>query len=324
MLNQENFCIKPYNVPILFIIFRRKDFALEVIKAIAKVKPQTLYISQDGSRNAKEEKVVLETRNAVLAEINWDCKLTVWTHGKNLGLKKHIPEALGKFFKNEEYGIYFEDDTIPTKEFFCYEKELLQKYKSDKRIFAINGTNLYPDLINNKYSYYLSQLGCFWGVGMWRRSWLLYDSKISDIENFKYTNYRDYIFDRKFILYLKVFLNLVKENKLNTWDYQLTYSAIKNKKYFIGPSKNLVKNSGFGKASTNPFLQKYVTNTHYIDKFKLNHPKILTYNKSVDKIYFKKMYKFFHIRILLTVLFFQFPRKMRNIIAKVIKYISNV
>jgi hypothetical protein len=316
--------IKRFDIPILFIIFRRKDTALQVIRAIAKVKPETLYISQDGPQNEKEKKEVLEVRKAVLSRVNWDCKLTMWTYKKNLGLKKHIPKALDKFFKDNECGIYLEDDTVPSNEFFYFEKELLQKYKNDERIFAVNGTNLYPSLIRNKYSYYLSQLGCFWGVGMWKRSWKLYDSKMSDLKSFRFYNYKDFIFSRNFFLYLKVFLNLIKENKLNTWDYQLTYSAIKNKKYFLAPSVNLVKNIGFGKTSTDPFLQKYKTRTYFVKKFRLNHPNKLIYDKAVDKIYFKEMYKLFHIRILLTVLFFTFPCKMRKNIARFIKFINNV
>jgi len=58
-----------FNVPVLFIIFRRKDAALKVIEAIAKVRPKKLYISQDGPRNSEEIRQVSETREAVLSKI---------------------------------------------------------------------------------------------------------------------------------------------------------------------------------------------------------------------------------------------------------------
>jgi len=157
---------KRFDVPILFIIFRRKDTALQVIDAIAKVKPEKLYISQDEPRNEKEKKEVLETRKAVLSRINWDCKLTFWKHSKNLGLRKHIPQAFDRFFEKEEYGIYLEDDTLPNEDFFYFQRELLKKYKDNDNIFFIKSTNFYPNIMKSQYSYYLTQLGSVWDMGI--------------------------------------------------------------------------------------------------------------------------------------------------------------
>ena len=45
-----------YNIPILFIIFRRKDTALKSFERIKQVKPAKLYIACDGAReNIKGE-----------------------------------------------------------------------------------------------------------------------------------------------------------------------------------------------------------------------------------------------------------------------------
>ena len=231
-----------------------------------------------------------------MSKINWDCDLKTYFHDKNLGFKKHIPEALDIFFRDNEYGIYLEDDNVPSKEFFYFEKKLLQKYKNDQSIFAINGTNLYPNLGNNKYPYRLSQLGCFWGAGIWRRSWELYNSEILDLNKFLYPDYKDYIFSKKYFIYLKFFLNLVNKNMLAAWDYQLVYSAIKNRKYFISPSRNLVNNIGLNNVSTNPFLQDYKTGVNSAGTSEIIHPKELIYSKEEDKKYFGEMYKFFYLR----------------------------
>ena len=308
-----------YKVPILLIIFKRKDTALQVIDAIAKVRPKVLYISQDGPRNEKERKEVLETRQAVLSEINWNCDLKTFFHDRNLGFKKHIPEALDIFFKDNEYGIYLEDDNVPSPEFFYFQKELLGKYKDDQRILAINGTNLYPDLNENKNSYRLSQLGCFWGVGIWRRSWKLYNPETPDLDSFRYSDYKDYIFSKKYFIYLEFFLNLVKKNMLAAWDYQFVYSAIKNRKYFISPSHNLVNNIGLNNVSTNPFLQNYKTSVGFTNTFKIIHPKELIYSKEEDEKYFGEMYKFFYLRIILNKIFYSFPVKVRDKVSSFLK-----
>lgn len=279
-----------FNIPILFIIFRRKNTALRVIRAIAKVKPRKLYISQDGPRNENEKLEVLATREAILSKIDWDCRVTVWTHDENLGLIKHIPGALDKFFEKEEYGIYLEDDTVPSEDFFYYEKELLEKYKTDKRIFSINATNFFPGLLKIKQSYYLTEIGDIWGMGLWKRSWNLYRPDIKDFSKLsKEEEYKSYFFSRKFRFYLETFCKAVIKGKLNTWDVQLIYAAVKNKMFFIAPKVNLVNNIGLGNKASNISLQTYYKSFGKI--FPLLHPKKLIYNKTNDILYFDNLLK---------------------------------
>lgn len=312
---------KYFNVPVLFIIFRRKDTALQVINAIGKVKPKKLYISQDGPRSGEEEQV-LETRKAVISRINWDCELTTWFHKKNLGLKKHIPLAFDNFFKSEEYGIYLEDDTLPNNDFFYFQKEMLERYMNDDNIFYIKATNFYSDLIKCKYSYFPTQLGSVWGMGIWKRSWKLYNREITGLKEFTYKNYNDYIFDRKYISYLRVFLKAIKKGKLNTWDFQLNYALIKNKKYCIAPSVNLVRNIGINRNSTNVFLQNYEKDCEEI--FPLRHPKSLKYSKKRDIIYFNNLVKYFNIRIILINIYLSLSPESKAIISNIFSFFNKV
>ena len=302
-----------FDLPILLIIFARKDTALRVIDAIAKVKPRKLYISQDGPRNPKEEEEVLRVRNSVLSKINWDCKLTVWTHKKNLGLKKHIPEAFDKFFRNEEYGIYLEDDTLPSTDFFYFQKELLEKYKDDTRIFSINGTNFYPDKINSKKSYYFSKIGDIWGFGLWKRSWRLYDMDLKSFDTISIAkNYNSYFFNRRYKYYLETFWKAIIDKRLSSWAMQLVYAAVKNDMLFITPAVNLVNNIGMTKAASNPSLQFY--NKKFGDPFPLRHPDEVTYDSSHDLTYFRHMLKGGWGRIFLSDLYLHFsPGTRRSI-----------
>lgn len=305
--------IKQFDVPILFIIFRRKDTALKVIKAIAKVKPKKLYISQDGPRNRDEEKEILETRETVLSKVNWNCQLTLWTHKKNLGLKKHIPEALNKFFKNEKMGIYLEDDTLPSKEFFYFEQELLEKYKDDKRIFSINGTNFYPEIIKSKDSYYLSKIGSVWGFGLWRRSWKLYKSNMTGFKKeLKLKEYNNYFFSRKHRFYLEAFWKTIKRGGLDSWAMQLIYAAITNNTYFITPSVNMVNIINKGESVTNISIQEYYKS--YESPFPIKFPKNLSYNKKYDMAYFGKMLKGGWVRLWLINLYLHMPSEFKKLI----------
>jgi len=307
------------DIPIVLIIFRRKNTALKVIDAIAKVKPKKLYISQDGPRNSSEKEHILETRKAVLSRINWDCELVTWFHKKNLGFKNHIPPILDKIFEMEDCCIYLEDDTLPSKQFFILQKELLEKYKHDKRIFAIKGVNLYPELTKTKHSYYLSQIGGCWGIGMWKRTWALYESEPKDLDNFRYAEYKKFIFSKKFFLRLKFFLKLVGEGKLDAWDYQLTYAAIKNKMYFINSCSNLVKNIGVEDNPTNIFLKKYSFSLDSESVDRIFHPRKLIYQKKLDKGYYQKMYKFTYLRLCANKIFYHLPDTLRDMAKNILR-----
>lgn len=295
-----------FQVPILFIIFRRRDTALQVINAIAEVKPRKLYISQDGPRNKKEESEVLETREAVLSKINWECQLTVWTHKENLGLRKHIPGALDKFFKKEESGIYLEDDTLPSSDFFYFQKELLEKYKNDKRIFSINGTNFYPEITKIKDSYFLSKMGDIWGMGLWRRSWKLYDPEMGDFNLIsKAPEYKSYFFSSRYKFYLETFWRAIIAGRLDSWAMQIVYAAVKNNMYFIAPKYNMVNNIGIANRASHLSLQQYQKD--FGDIFPLQHPKQLEYHNNYDIVYFNNMLKGGWLRVFLIRAYLSLP-----------------
>lgn len=306
---------KTFDVPVLFIIFRRKDTALQVIEAIAQVKPKNLYISQDGPRNKNEEKDVVETRKAVLSRVSWDCKLTIWTHKKNLGFKKHIPGALNNFFKDNKYGIYLEDDTVPNNDFFYFQKVMLEKYKDDKRIFSISGANLYSDLTRCGYSYYLSKVGSVWGCGLWRRSWHLYDVHMNSLSGISgEAKYKSYFFNRKYRFYLESLWKAIKVGGVNSWAMQFVYAAITNNMYFITPKVNLVNNIGVNKSGSNPSLQNYRTDSGNI--FPLRHPKFLKYSRDNDVVYFSNMLKGGWLRLVLMKIYLSLSPEIKLIIRK--------
>ena len=45
------------HAPVLFIVFNRPDTTIKVFEAIRKAKPKRLYISSDGPREEKMEKI---------------------------------------------------------------------------------------------------------------------------------------------------------------------------------------------------------------------------------------------------------------------------
>ena len=119
-----------YNIPILFIIFRRKDIALQSFERIKQVKPSKLYIACDGAReNVKgEAELVKATQESILQQIDWECNVRTLFQKENLGCGKGVYTAINWFFENEEEGIIIEDDCVLQSSFFPFAEELLNKY----------------------------------------------------------------------------------------------------------------------------------------------------------------------------------------------------
>ena len=66
-----------YKIPVLFVIFKRKDTSLKSFEQIKKVRPEHLYIACDGPRPHVEGEadMVEATRKAVLDAIDWECEV---------------------------------------------------------------------------------------------------------------------------------------------------------------------------------------------------------------------------------------------------------
>ena len=85
-----------YKTPILLIIFRRKDVALQSLERIRKVQPAKLYIACDGPRMGVEgeQEQVNATRQAVLNAIDWECDVHTLFQTQNLGCSMGVYTAI--------------------------------------------------------------------------------------------------------------------------------------------------------------------------------------------------------------------------------------
>lgn len=237
-----------FNTPILFLIFNRFDTTKQVFSVIKKVRPQKLYIASDGPRNSREEEneIVDSVRKYVLYNIDWDCEVKTLFRDQNLGCGKAVSSAIDWFFENVEEGIILEDDCLPDESFFYFCEDLLNYYRDDKNIFMISGSNFFK---NNeyKYSYYFSRNPYIWGWATWKRAWDNYSFEIKDFDEFKKCFLDDKIlgFSKKLKSYWLQNFQKILNKTIDTWDYQWSYSVIKNNGFCIVPQKNLVSNLGF-------------------------------------------------------------------------------
>lgn len=257
---------KPLETAVLFLIFNRLDTTRQVFEEIRKAKPPRIYIAADGPRPSQknEDAKVEEVRKYVLENIDWDCQINTYFSDKNKGCKYAVSNAITWFFESEEMGIILEDDCLPSQSFFWYCEELLRKYEHNDQIAMITGTSYIP--LNNKEivgTYFYSNHFTIWGWASWRRAWEGYDVEMKSYSNLNPKQLRYKTPNYLLYLHFKRTFDLIKNEKMNTWDIQWVYHCLLNSRLCVTPIKNLVSNIGVdgthanGKITDSHFLKRH-------------------------------------------------------------------
>ena len=285
-----------FKTPILFIIFNRRDVTTMVFNEIRKIKPSKLFVVADGPRLERDgEKEKCEETRAIIESIDWECEVFKNYSDINLGCKKRVSSGIDWFFENVEQGIILEDDCLPNQSFFRFCEEMLEKYKDEEKIGMISGDNFQFGKVSNDYSYYFSRYSHIWGWASWRRAWKKYDVDIKSWPQIKKDNGLKNIFNNiKDTYYWSSIFNDVYNNKIDTWDYQWSFTCFVNNYLSVMPAVNLVSNIGFSPNGS--------THTRRISKFSnmktselsfpLSGPLEIVRNIESDKITQRENYPF--------------------------------
>nr|WP_320057204.1 nucleotide-diphospho-sugar transferase [uncultured Bacteroides sp.] len=243
------------NSAILFLIFNRPDTTERVFDTIRQAKPERLYVAADGPRVDKDgEKEKCETTRSIINKVDWNCEVKTLFRKNNLGCGKAVSEAITWFFEHEDEGIILEDDILPHPDFFKYCDELLQLYRYDNRIGVIAGRNHNYGEKASDDSYYFASIAHIWGWATWKRAWNLYDFTLDGINYSAFRrSLRYYYSNVEFRNYWKWNFHTMKNNLVDTWDYQLNISLMTNRCLNIVPNTNLVWNIGFREDATHTF-----------------------------------------------------------------------
>jgi len=276
------------DVPVLFLIFNRPDLSEKIFGVIKKVQPAQLFIAADGPRKnvPHDYKLCKCVREFVLNNIDWPCDIRTLFREENLGCKIAVSSAITWFFDQVESGIILEDDTMPDISFFSFCRELLEKYKNHEHIYHISGNNFQFSKIGEG-SYFLSKIPYIWGWASWRRAWKKYDVSIS---NFSERKKELYFNNEEIDLFWNKIFRMIKNNEIDTWDYQWTHALFCNDGYAIQPQTNLVTNIGFDTRSnrtSSPLDISANLKTYSIEN--IVHPPDLNYQLYAD-INFQKLF----------------------------------
>jgi hypothetical protein len=285
-----------FDTPILFLIFNRPECVQRVFNEIKKQKPKILFVHADGPRIEVplDEQKCTESKNIITEQVDWDCELKVLFRKENLGCGKGPASAITWFFENVEEGIIIEEDCLPHPDFFGYCKELLKRYRFDKRIMIVGATT-YRDDYPCEQSYTFTHYGTMAAWATWKRVWNKFDYSLSEFSRKELKTELKKQFLSYFELknWLRLYDWIVKDGFLSYWDWQLHFIVFYNHGIAIRPRRNMISNIGTGPDATHTNYdanQAFKGNRPVYGCFPLSHPIEVRVDKKLDAAYYKKMY----------------------------------
>jgi hypothetical protein len=210
-------------------------------------------MAADGPRAGRpgEAELCNEVRS-IAGAVDWPCQLHTLFREKNLGCRAGVSSGIEWFFSHEEEGIIVEDDVLPESTFFDFCDEMLERYRQDDRVAMITGSNLVSKEFVAEHSYFFTYYCNIWGWATWRRVWKHYDVAMAE-----WPAWRDAgglgkmsAGNRLFEPHWRPILDFVHAGKIDTWDYQWTFTCWRLGGMTILPAFNQTRNLGFGAGAT--------------------------------------------------------------------------
>lgn len=260
---------------VLLLVFNRPHHTSRVLDAIKKYQPRTLYISGDGPRkgNLLDLKKCDEVRELVEG-LKTPFSIELQFSGENRGCRDAVVSGIDWFFSREEDGIILEDDCLPTKSFFYVSKVLLDRFRDEKTVWGIGGSNFAGAALSQpQYSYGFTSYPMTWGWATWRDRWLHYDRTLATwppsrrkTPAFRWNNWRE-----RFV-FATLIRRLARRNVPGTWDYQWIWTVMSRRGAWVWMRENLVENIGFGPEATHTTWQDSPHNRRTAEVTEIRHP----------------------------------------------------
>ena len=238
-------------VPVVVFIHRRDLHLKKVLLGIRKYRPSRMFCFADTWQegNENEKKQCLRARAALLAGIDWPCRLDMRYAKKKLGLKKNVETGLAHVFRKVSSAIVMEDDCIPTKEFFRFCEEGLSRHRDNPKIMSISGSCFLSAKRRVNASAYLSRYPHCWGWATWRRAWKRYSGHYPAKTMMRILEKQNLGQEEK-EHWLRV-IEQMRSGQISSWAYLWMLAHWQMEARSLNPTSNLVKNIGFDSSAEN-------------------------------------------------------------------------
>lgn len=238
---------------ILLVAWRRPDTIRRVLASCRCVAPKQVFVACDGPEFERGDEVqkVLETRQIIDSEIDWNCDIYKLYSDVKQGCRLGVSRAVTWFLENVEEGIILEDDCVPHPDFFSYASLLLERYRNDRRIMCITGNNFQGGRRRGAASYYFSKYPHCWGWATWRRAWKQFSPDFEFWPTWKRSkDWRDQMKDSRERRHWEAVFDKVYAGQTDSWAQPWMASVWRAGGLTATPQVNMVTNIGFGAEAT--------------------------------------------------------------------------
>lgn len=272
--------------PVVLIIFNRPEAAEKVLAKIREAQPPRLFVIADGPRqNRVSELENCRAARAIIERVDWNCQVLTNFAEKNLGCQRRISSGLDWVFAQTEEAIILEDDCVPHPDFFRFCEELLDRYRDDRRVMHIGGTNYQFGRRRFPYSYYFSRYNHCTGWATWRRAWNYFDVEMTlwpELRDRGLLN--DILSDARAVADWQRAFQMVYEKRIDSWAYCWTLSCWAQSGLTVLPGVNLISNIGFNAQGlhTRNRYSKFANMVVQELEFPLQHPPFIVRDNEAD------------------------------------------
>lgn len=277
-----------FDVPVLFVIYNRIEETHDIFEVLHTLKPKKLYVAADGAKksNPNDFGTCLRARSVIMPE--WPCELKLMFKEEHVGKAQMAFQAINWFFEHESEGVILFDDTLPHPDFFYFCEQLLHKYRDNKSILHIGGSNFQRNKNRGNASYYFSGYATTWGFATWKDRWENFDLQMVNIKDCDFVSILPkYIPKRTMRMHWIPRFNALRKNQYDIWEYQYMFHLWSKQGYCITPNENLVTNIGF--KNNKRKIRKLSIPTHPI--LPLTHPQEIVLERKADRKTFRRYYK---------------------------------
>lgn len=235
---------------ILIIGFARPELVEKKLESLAHIFNGDIMVSIDGPKSYDPH---LDTewkkQMSLFQNVRWKIQI------ENLGLARHVTEAISKELENYDNCIVLEDDVVVSVHALHQVRKLLSN-RLPSNILTVGFFGGLPRIwFLSKYirnSWRLSRYFSAWGWAVQREDWMHFtldlaksqskDLRLAISETFR--GYKMRVWQRR--------LEVVKSNPRATWDYQVFFLGLLMKKKHLQPTFRSCENVGFAdQRSTN-------------------------------------------------------------------------
>ncbi len=235
------------NLPVLILGYNRYDKFTRCITTLKEQGIKKIFVSLDGPKNDFDKEIQAKIINFCLnGQLELDIKLKKLD--KNYGCRMGPINGITWFFKENKYGVIFEDDVIISKKCIEIFSVLLEKNLSNDNVMSISSFN---EFTNKRIeSIYELPVWRSWGWASWAEKWEMHLKFANSIRYLNIWQIYNLLPDEFRFIETAELIKSCQLNLMDAWDYEFNFSHIVNKKKSItvGGINNYVY--GFDESAT--------------------------------------------------------------------------